>query len=213
MIEETETAMSNKNLFLIHGAWCSKNSFNYIVKKVLDDTKVGKIHCFEYDCQTESVDSILGRAKTLLRSMSKNGLKTVVAGHSLGGLFALKLSQNECVHKTITLASPLSGLESLNLFVHYYMLYRTPIFKHLTPTSKFITSLHLKDYSRNPIECLVACSGYNPMIPVPSDGVVPVASQTNWTPKGATVKLVKKCHSEILQSPEAILTIENALKS
>jgi esterase/lipase len=203
--------MTNRNLFLIHGAWCTKNSFNYIVKKTLDDCYVGRIKCFEYDCQKEEVDLILLRAKNELSRLSQNGLETVVVGHSLGGLFALKLSQRTGVRKTITLSSPLSGLNSINTFVHYYMSFTTPIFKHLSPTSKFISSLHKKDYSKVPVECLISVSGYNPMIPAASDGVVSIASQTNWTPKGATVKHVNANHSEILQSSEAILSIEKAL--
>ena len=202
----------NKNLFLIHGAWCSKHSFNFIVKKVLDDSPVGRIKCFEYDCQKESVESIVNRSRHEVCELSKNGLKTVIVGHSLGGLFALKLSQRPYIQHTITLASPLAGLESLNPFVHYYMMYAAPIFKHLTPSSKFIKALHKKDYTRNSVECLVACSGYNPMIPVESDGVVPLKSQLTWTPTGAKVTMVEKNHSEILQSPEAILAIERALK-
>jgi len=110
------------------------------------------------------------------------------------------------------MASPLSGLESLNPFVHYYLMYAAPIFKHLTPSSKFIKYLHKKDYSKNTVECLVACSGYNPMIPVESDGVVPLKSQLTWTPSGAKITMIEKNHSEILQSPEAILAIERALK-
>ncbi len=202
----------NKNLLLIHGAWCTKNSFNYIIKKTLDDCFVGKIKLFEYDCQKECIDSILLRLKKQSFNLSSNGLKTVVVGHSLGGLFALKISQKQYVSRTITLASPLSGLQSLNIFVHYYMLYTTPIFKHLIPSSKFIKSLHEKDYCNKPIDCLIASSGYNPMIPVASDGVVPISSQLTWTPNGSNVQIVHTNHAEILQSAETIRTIERALK-
>ena len=202
----------NKNLFLIHGAWCSRHSFNYIVKKVLDDNSVGNIKCFEYDCQTECLNDIISRAKIELLDISKNGLQTVIVGHSLGGLLALTLSQKRHVHKTITLASPMGGIESVNWFVHYYMTYTTPIFKHLTPSSKFIRFLHSKDYSRNPVDCLIACDGHNPMIAEPSDGVVSIKSQLTWNPPDATIIKVGRNHSEILQSPEVILAIERALK-
>lgn len=201
----------NKNLFCIHGAWCTKNSFNYIIKKVLDDSHVGNIKCFEYDCQTEPLFLSVRRAKEEMYNLSKNGLKTVIVGHSLGGLIALKLSQNKHVHKTITLASPLGGIESINWFVHYYMSYTTPIFSQLVPSSKFIKNLHSKDYTKNPIECLIATSGYNPMISEPSDGVISVKCQLSWTPESAKISMIKANHSEILLCPETILTIERTL--
>jgi hypothetical protein len=203
----------NKNLFLIHGAWCSKHSFNFIVKKVLDDSPVGRIKCFEYDCQKESVESIVNRSRHEVCELSKNGLKTVIVGHSLGGLFALKLSQRPYIQHTITLASPLAGLESLNPFFHFFLMRNAPVLKHLYPSSKFIKGLHKKDYSKKTVECHIATSGYNPLIFEPSDGVVSVRAQTLWTPKGAILKHINTNHSEILQAPETILSIERALKS
>lgn len=200
----------NKNLFLIHGAWCSKQGFNYIIKKVLDDVNVGNIHCFEYDCNSEDTLTITRRAKRQLDNVSSNGLKTVVVGHSLGGLFALKLSQRSEVHKTITLASPLAGLK-FNRFLHAVLLYHAPILKDLIPDSRFIRSIHEKNYSKNPIEIYIATQGFNPMIFEESDGVVPVESQIKWKPENSKVVKVKTNHSEILQSAKTLMAIERSL--
>jgi esterase/lipase len=201
----------NKNLFLIHGAWCTKNSYNYIIKKILDDHFVGNIHCFEYDCNIENLSSITKRAKKQLEEISKNGLKTVVVGHSMGGLIALRLSQKKEVYKTITLASPLSGLK-FNRIIHAVLLYHAPALKDLIPDSKFLKCVHEQSYSKNPIEIYITTNGFNPMIFEPSDGVIPLESQTKWYPENSKVVEIQSNHSEILQSTKVIMAIENALK-
>lgn len=201
----------NKNLVLIHGAWCSKQGFNYITKKVLDDTNVGNIHCFEYDCQKETMAQIVHRAKLQLYEVSKNGLKTVVVGHSMGGLIALKLSQRSIVSRAITLAAPLSGLK-VNRWLHTFLLWHAPILRDIVPDSTFIRNLHKKPFDKTPIDVLVANEGFNPMIYEPSDGVVTIDTQMRWVPPGATLYTVKANHSEILQAPETILRVERALR-
>lgn len=201
----------NKNLFLIHGAWCTKNSFNYIIKKILDDHYVGHIHCFEYDCNNENINSIVKRAKQQLHQINSNGLPTVIVGHSLGGLIALKISQEKNVHRTITLASPLAGLK-FNRLLHAFLLYHAPILKDLIPDSRFMTSLHQKSFDKNPIDVIMSTEGFNPMIFDESDGVIPLESQKNWHPPNAKVYRVKTNHSEIVQSTKVILKIEEALK-
>ena len=201
----------NKNLFLIHGAWCTKNSYNYVIKKILDDNYIGNIHCFEYDCNIEGLFPITKRAKKQLEEISKNGLPTVVVGHSMGGLIALKLSQKKEVSKTLTLASPLSGLK-FNRILHAFLLYHAPALKDLIPDSKFINSIHTQSYDKNPVEIYISTEGFNPMIFEPSDGVVPLDAQTKWKPEQAKVFKIKSNHSEILQSTKVIMAIENAIK-
>jgi pimeloyl-ACP methyl ester carboxylesterase len=202
--------MANKNLFLIHGAWASRQAFNYLIKKTLDEGNVGRIHCFEYDCQTEPIGSISVRAHAELRGVLSNGLETVVLGHSLGGLIALSLSQYSGVSKAITVASPLAGLK-LPRFVQFFVSYHTPILKELVPTSEFMRYLHAKDYSHVPVECIVAAEGYNPMIYERNDGVVTYNSQTKWHPKGAKVTFSYTNHHEVLQSAEVLRAVEKEL--
>lgn len=202
----------NKNLFLIHGAWSTRKSFNYLVKKTLDDYNIGKIHCFEYDCQKEPIQNILLRAKSELIQTQSNGLRTIVLGHSLGGLFALKLSRKKGIYKTITVASPLSGLRLPGL-VQYFVSFHTPIMKHIHPGSKFMRSIHDKDYSACIIDIIVAANGYNPMIYEKNDGVITISSQTEWIPRNASVTFSDNNHHEILQSAELIRAVEKALTS
>jgi hypothetical protein len=50
------------------------------------------------------------------------------------------------------------------------------------------------------------------MIYEQSDGVIPVATQTKWTPPGSNIYTVEVNHNEILQAPETIICIERALR-
>jgi pimeloyl-ACP methyl ester carboxylesterase len=204
--------MANKNLFLIHGAWASRQAFNYLIKKTLDEGNVGRIHCFEYDCQLESIEEISIRAHKELNGTLENGLSTVVLGHSLGGLIALSLSQKVGVSKAITVASPLAGLK-LPKMIQYFVSYHTPILKSLVPTSPFMKFIHQKDYSYVPIDCIIASQGYNPMIYERNDGVITYESQTKWHPKGANVVYSYTNHHEILQSAEILRSVEKELTS
>jgi pimeloyl-ACP methyl ester carboxylesterase len=202
--------MPNKNLLLIHGAWCSGKSFNYVVKKILDDSKVGKIVKFEYDCQMEKLGAIRYRLEKTLEDLADNELKTVVVGHSLGGLLALSVSQYHEVAKTITLAAPLSGLR-YNPLLYHYLSYHSPIVKHLAPKSSFLEEVQTSSYGTNPIDVLAAVNGYNPMIYEPNDGVISIETQTKWTPYPSKLYRVDANHNEILMAADTIIAIERAL--
>jgi len=204
--------MEKSNLLLIHGAWSTKSSFNYIIKKILDDTPVGEIKCLEYDSYSERVPDISERAKTTIKKLhNRNGLDVVVVGHSLGGIIACDISHEKNVSRTITLSAPLSGVQLARLF-QMYLLFRAPILKDVIPEAKYIVDLKKRRYY-NAMDVLVSCIGFNPAIYEPSDGVVPISSQTNWTPESSKITYVEANHHEILQSAEAILTIEKALNN
>lgn len=200
----------NKNLFLIHGAWSTKSSFNYLLKYLLDNHNIAKIKCFEYDSFDERIPKIVNRAKEELSVLNENGHDTIVIGHSLGGLIALALAEEKGVVRTITLASPLNGIR-LNRLFQAYLLYRAPILHDATPESSYLDRIHRIDYN-NPIDVLVSCKGFNPAIYEPSDGVVTVASQVEWIPKTGKLIKVDANHHEILQTAEFLLTVERALK-
>lgn len=202
--------MANKNLFLIHGAWATKCAFNYLTKTALDIGNVARIRCFEYDCQVEPMDTIVTRAYYELKGTSSNDLETIVIGHSLGGLIALSLSEVRSVKKTITVAAPLAGLK-LPKIVQLFVGYHTPVIKHLIPGSKFLQSVHKKEYMNTRIECIVASQGFNPVIYERNDGVITYESQTKWHPPEAKVTYSYTNHHEVLQSAELIRSLEKEL--
>jgi len=61
------------------------------------------------------------------------------------------------------------------------------------------------------VEVHITTRGFNPMIYAQNDGVITLAAQRAWTPPGAVVLEDPHNHSEILQSPLTIFSIEKAL--
>lgn len=208
--------MANKNILFIHGAWCSGASFNYLKSKALDvGTGVGKIHAFQYDCQVETLDRILLRAKKELNDLQKNGLKTIVVGHSMGGLLALYISHdNKSVSKTITISAPLSGIKIDNPLLKFYLRYIAPVLIKLQPNSSFIQELHKTNYNNKNIDILVTEGGFNfASLNEPSDGTVSVESQLSWTPRNANIIKINANHHEVLQTPQLVRRLELAILS
>ena len=206
--------MKNKNIFFIHGAWSSGSSFNYLKSKALDiGNGVGKIHAFQYDCQIENLNSILLRAEKELNDLQQNGLKTIVVGHSMGGLLALYISHdNKNVSKTITISAPLSGIKINNPLLKFYLRYVAPVLIKLQPNSPFIQRLHETNYNNKNIDILVTEGGFNfASLNEPSDGTVSVESQLSWTPRNANIIKINANHHEVLQTPELVRRLELAI--
>lgn len=203
---------TTKNLFLIHGAWNTHNSFNHIIYKLFQNKfPIDNITCFDYCCGTNpSLYPIVDEAKFRLYDVMKNNLPTVVIGHSMGGLIALKLHDHPAISEIITIASPLSGLH-LNMFTQYYLTYHSPVMSDVSYRSRFIREIKLTNYTK-PVKVLVAAQGFNPLITEPNDGVISVATQKKWVPSTATVHEIASNHAEILQVQDTVDHIENSLK-
>lgn len=198
-----------KNILFIHGAWCSKKSFSYLANE-LDRYSVD-IGYVEYDCQKMPMDEIIHRAHDQLEYLASNHIPTVVVGHSMGGLIALKLSQHDAVQSTVTLAAPLSGIR-FNYVMNAFLTYYAPILREMSPESTLIQSLHLAPYDKNPIDVLVADEGFSPFLVEPNDGVITKHSQKNWIPEGASLTLIDANHNEILQSESSAKKIIEVMK-
>jgi len=204
----------NKNLLLIHGAWSSRNSFNFITNKIKDNFNLNTIQYFEYDCQSENPEEILERCIEEYKKLRKNGDETIIVGHSLGGILALYMSKFRGVSNVITIASPINGVDSLNTFMYYFLVLTAPIFVHLIPKSDFIKGLKEQDYSRVDIDIIVSRSGYNLAMPnKESDGIISIESQTSWTPEKSKVHNVDSNHHEILMMPRVVSIIKGALNT
>lgn len=182
--------------FFIHGAWASKNSFNYVVDNI--DSK--EIELFEYCCQKENPEDIIKRA---VQEVKKFDGDVTIVGHSLGGILATHLHKH--AKRIVTVAAPLNGVDSLNFMMHYLLAFYAPVFKHITPNARFIKDMHADDYSDTKFDVIVACNGYNIAMPnKPSDGTISIESQIAWTPTDATIHKVDANHHEVLIHPKTV---------
>jgi hypothetical protein len=201
----------NKNIFFIHGAWASGVCFNYLEEKARGAGCSGEIKRFLYDCQNETSSKFIERAKVELAELSSNGLETIVVGHSLGGIVALHMAQEAGVSSVITMASPLAGLMQFNVIINSVLSHHTPILVCLQPNSVMMRDIHNAEYNV-PVDVIVSQKGHNPLVTkTPTDGVISVASQTDWLPSTAAVYGVDVNHHDILQSPEPVRVLTRAL--
>jgi pimeloyl-ACP methyl ester carboxylesterase len=165
----------------IHGAWSGPVSFNYLRGAVKS-----RWHTLTYDPLSEDMDTIVDRLASDIRAPS------LLVGHSLGGVIALRLHDHPMVKGIVTVASPLAGLR-LNLIQKIMSL--SGILAEIATDSRCIRSMHAETYTK-PVQHLIATVGFNPFIYEPNDGVLPLKSQTGWT-CGPTVDIATN-HYEIM---------------
>lgn len=202
--------MEKKNIFFIHGAWCTKNSFNYITDSLYTSKKYSKyindIIYYEYNNSNKSINDIVANARDMLYSIGKD---SIIVGHSMGGLIALALEQEDPSRKIITIASPISGLKVPKL-TEFFLLFREPSLNDIMYHSSFICGIHKKRYTK-PIYNIISTRGFNPFIFEKSDGVISIESQTKWTPHNSKLIEIQSSHHEILQSEELVDIIKESL--
>jgi len=202
--------MNKKNIFLIHGAWCTKNSFNHISDSLYASKKYNKyindIIYFEYDNSKKSIKDIISDARDKLYKVGKD---SIIVGHSMGGLIALSLEPEDYSSKIITIASPLSGLKVPKL-TEFFLLFREPALSDIMYHSSFINKLHKISFTK-PIFNVIATKGFNPFIFEQSDGVISISSQINWLPNNSKIINIEASHHEILQNEELVDVIKESL--
>lgn len=198
----------------VHGAWASKLAFNYLISELEKKLSWGRklnYQYFEYDCQTQSDDTILHNVTEACQQLAKTG-KTVVVGHSLGGILALHVSKIPNVDAVVSIASPLGGIDGVNIFAQAYLAQKTPIIKSIVPGGKLIRGLRDVDYSSFKWHHIVADRGYSMAMPdTRTDGVVSFTSQTSWTIEPNLVSYLSANHSEILQHPELPVLVNDLI--
>lgn len=208
---------NKKNLIFIHGAWSTPASFNYILKNISQtETKlnVANVVHISYDCNSsqEKIIDVINRTSNIIEKISnENNCESVIIGHSLGGIIALGSSSAKSVSRVITLASPINGLRS-NKMVDAFLTYRVPFLKDVMANSYFMELIHNKNYYC-PVDVMVARKGFNPAIYEPSDGVVPISTQTKWIPNTGQLYMIDANHHEILQATPVLFNIDRAINS
>jgi pimeloyl-ACP methyl ester carboxylesterase len=179
-----------KTFLFIHGAWASKNSFNFISSQL---TKVRNIY-HEYDTNNTELPAVIEEIKAKLDTLEN----VTVVGHSLGGVIALSLEAHPNVDEIITIASPISGIK-INKIAQSFLTFRAPILKSVMSDSAFMFDLKNHKFTK-PVTIFVANKGFNPAVYEKSDGVITYASQTDWVPETGTIVNIEASHHEILQS-------------
>jgi len=194
------------DLFLIHGAWSSPTSFNYLISVFSKHPEVNQIHAFSYN-STENVSNIIEKANEQVKKIDND---VILVGHSLGGIISAGISKNRNVKSLLTISSPLSGLK-YNRLLMFYLNHRSPVLEDIMENAPIIQKIHSNVYSK-PMTMIVSTSGFNPVIFEPNDGVVTVSSQIKWKPKIAQIKTINSSHHESLQHTSTIVELGRLLQ-
>lgn len=193
-------------VLLIHGAWSTPTCFNYLSEKI---ENCSNVQLFSYNIQQETQSSIIARLQTLLDNNNKNNIKTVVVGHSLGGLFALAVEDHPAVKSCIVIASPLNGIDSGRL-IDLFLIYKAPALNMIMCSKTLVKLIQSKQYSK-PIDIVVSTGGSTPLIDSKNDGVIPTQSQDEWIPITACLNYINSSHHEILQTVQLTKIVNKVL--
>lgn len=176
-------------IMCIHGAWSSPVSFNHLSSKIKGEW----VPC-SYS-PSESLATIISRFN------SECAEPCVVVGHSLGGVIALNLHDNQHVAGIVTMASPLAGLQ-VNYLTRF--LSRSDLIGDVASDSHIMRRTKTRVYEK-PVLHLISTRGFNPFVYEENDGVVPLKSQRDWS-CGEVVDVAAN-HYEILQHPDSIAQV------
>lgn len=186
-------------IFGIHGAFSSPNSFNYLKTKLQEY----KWTMFDYSNKINNIEGLIEDADEAITE------PTFVIGHSLGGVIGTNLIHNQNVRGILTISSPLAGIK-VNMFLYWILLQNTFI-NELIPTSKLIQNTNKIVYDHHkPIYSIITSKGISPYLFEPNDGVVTVRSQLI----GNHPKMeISANHAEVMQLPETVDIIKQIYRS
>lgn len=196
MLKLKRGPVHKKDLVLIHGAWSTNATFNYLVSKLEKHPNIGEVHFVSHDIQKYSIRKIIQTGKGVLDVNVQN--KAVIVGHSLGGVIAMGLHDSENCDSIITAASPLDGMH-INKFLQGLIMWRSPFLTDAFSHSDLIREIQAQNFHKH-IDVIVTTYGYNPALFETNDGVVTVRSQQNWIPPSATMHYLPFNHHEVLQT-------------
>lgn len=179
------------NIVTIHGAFSSKNAFNYIISKFPEHDWYET----DYSDKIYGIDDIIKNIDAQIKKPS------VIIGHSLGGIIASNLLTNENVCGIVTIASPLNGLNYPYLFPWLYS--QKSFINEIGPSSLPIVNTKINIENTNkPVYNIITSNGFNPFIKEDNDGVVSVMSQIS---PSFTYKLPSSAtHTEVLLHDDTI---------
>ena len=184
-------------ILAIHGAFSTPRMFSYL-KHELD------MHTWDfvdYRDKIENIDDIVEHA----RNLAKNDEYHLI-GHSMGGLIALAIANEENIQSVMTIATPLGGLD-INVIQSY--LSRSHFLSEIAHNSKMVRAIHNQEI-KTPVLHIITTHGFNPYIYEPNDGVVTLRSQQRWS-AGQSVEVAAN-HSEVLLHEDTVNILKNWLK-
>jgi len=184
----------------IHGANATAASFNYIKEHVPESSLL-----LNYN----STDGFANNLDQMLPVIQKLRGSVFFIAHSLGGVYALHLSQHimERVAGAVTLSTPYGGSREAD--VARMFLPNSQLMRDISPSSDPMTALTRMTVPKNWTN-VVSTQGANPFITAPNDGVVTIDSMRAL---GHAMQLidVDVNHYEVVLSPQVIKTIRNRI--
>lgn len=186
------------HLVLIHGANQSSKCFNYIIERL--SINFTQITLIDYNSQNGFFENL----NKMIQSLRNTGPMMIV-GHSLGGIYALHLTQYCDVKGVVTLSTPFGGSKSADwakYVIPYYQLFRD-----VGRRSKPILDGHDIKIDIPWIQ-VVTMSGSVPYLEGPNDGVVTFASM-RYRENHMTCIDSESNHYDIMCNPQAVEIIED----
>ena len=184
----------------IHGANATGDSFNYIRHHIKHKNE----YVIEYDSNDGFHNNLLSMKEQL-----KDYKDIFFIGHSLGGIYALHLSEylDDKVLGACTLSTPYNGCESAEYIKHFFPHHR--LFRDIGPNSdpiKLSKKIEIKHSWTN----IISIVGSNPLILSSNDGVVTIDSMKYRSDMELIDLSVN--HYEIVLSSKTIDIIKDKIK-
>jgi len=187
--KKVETKPLN-NVLLIHGANSTPASFNYLKSNL----PTANYSSLSYDV----MNGFYFNLERMLDATDENQTYDIIS-HSMGGLYALHLSQHRKLSRVVSIATPFAGAAIAD-WARYMMPYY-PLFRDVH--SKALPIIQAADIViDNPWLQLVTTRGNVPWLKLPNDGVVTVASMTSR--KDVNYEYVDENHHEVMLSDIAV---------
>jgi predicted alpha/beta hydrolase family esterase len=184
----------------IHGANATSTSFNYIKTHVPQSSTV---------LNYSSTNGFVANLEEMLVVLKKVRGPIFFVAHSLGGVYALHLSQHmpNKVAGAVTLSTPYGGSNEADIARMF--LPNSQLLKDISPGNTIISSMPSMTVPAN-WSNIVTIRGSSPFINMANDGVV---TSTSMKHLNGQMKLIEidLDHYEVLQSPKVISIIASQL--
>lgn len=188
-----------ERLVYIHGANSTSKSFSFLQEKMPQHDILN----LEYDVNIPFVDNEKRMAKEIRAAFGYKPISFV--GHSLGGLFCVRLmNRNKHAKRTFSMAAPYGGSRFVGYLTWICPSYQ--LFKDIATSSNIIRYFKTEEQTK-PIMQIVTTGGGNPLMGEDNDGTVTMKSQKAIN--GAIFKMVPFNHFEVLLN---INTVEDMKK-